>query len=58
MQMPRPRHGETIGRAGIGTPRAPMDWHKKSRCTAVAIGATFVLVAAGFLLVRIFGLVF
>jgi hypothetical protein len=60
MQMPRPRHGETFGRAGIGTPgpRAPMDWQKIARCTAVAIGATFVLVAAGFLVVRIFGLVF
>jgi hypothetical protein len=49
-----------MGRAGIGTPRprAPMNWPKIARCTAVAIGATFVLVAAVFLAVRVFGLVF
>jgi hypothetical protein len=60
MQMPRPRRGETIGAAGTGTPgpRAPMNWSKIARCTAVAIGATFVLVAAVFLVVRVFELVF
>jgi hypothetical protein len=60
MQMPRPPRGETIGAAGTGTPgpQAPMNWPKIARCTAVAIGATFAVVAAVFLAVRVFVLVF
>jgi hypothetical protein len=33
-----------------------MDWTKIGRCTAVAIGATFVAAAAGFAAVRLFAL--
>jgi hypothetical protein len=58
MQMPRPPRDETSGRASGWTPgpRAPMNWPKIARCTAVAIGTTFVVVAAVFLAVRLFGL--
>jgi hypothetical protein len=44
---------------GAGRPgrEHPMNWSKIARCTAVAIGTTFVAVAAAFLAVRLFGLV-
>jgi hypothetical protein len=59
MQMPRLPHAEFNRQSeqlGTGA-RAPTNWSKIARCTAVAIGMTFVAVAAAFLAVRLFGLV-
>jgi hypothetical protein len=59
MQMPRLPNAKfnTAVRATEARPRAPTNWSKIVRCTAVAIGTTFVAVAAAFLAVRLFGLV-
>jgi len=59
MQMPWLPHGEFVGRPRGWTRarQARMNWPKIARCTAVAIGTTFVVVAAVFLTVRLFGIV-
>jgi hypothetical protein len=55
MQMPRLPNAEfnTAVRATEARPRAPTNWSKIARCTAVAIGFTFVVAAGVYLVIRI-----
>jgi hypothetical protein len=56
MQMPRLPHAEfnrQSERLDAGQ-RAPTNWSKIVRCTAVAIGFTFVVAAGVYLMIRMF----
>jgi hypothetical protein len=56
MQMPPLPHAEfnrQSERLDAG-PRAPTNWSKIARCTAVAVGFTFVVAAGVYLMIRIF----
>jgi hypothetical protein len=56
MQIPRLPHAEfnrQSERLDAG-PQSPTNWSKIARCTAVAIGLTFMVAAGVYLMVRIF----
>jgi hypothetical protein len=56
MQIPRLPHAEfnrQSERLDAG-PRPPTNWSKIARCTAVAIGLTFMVAAGVYLMTRIF----
>jgi len=56
MQIPRLPHAEFNRQSEQldAGPRAPTNWSKIARCTAVAIGFTFVVAAGVYLMTRIF----
>jgi hypothetical protein len=56
MQMPRRPHAKFNRQSERldAEPRTPTNWSKIARCTAVAIGFTFVVAAGIYLMIRIF----
>jgi hypothetical protein len=54
MQMRRLPHAEFDRQSERPGPRAPTNWSKIARCTAVAIGFTFVVAAGIYLMIRVF----